>query len=398
MNKILFITTRNVLNTCGELRLIKNRAKALYEKWNITTDFIVICDEKKIRSRNEEIGNNSRVIPISCNQHNPISVYSAFKKSKRLLMELIKTENYKCVILSGIGTFSFAPIIKKNRKDLPIIADIHGAKEELLEFNSGNMIQKTYKSFLYNYVKNSERKYLHQLDGSLVVSNALADYLDKEYNLKNFKHYVVPCAIENKRNDPEIKLINREKYRKKYNVKADEVLFIYSGGFSPWQCINESIKTFSNIKSKSNAKVKLLILSHQIEKISPMIKGYSEIITDSVNAQDVEKVLCAGDYAFLIRKDFITNNVAYPNKFLEYVQSGMKIITTPFVFDVANQVKEFNLGISIDINSECDEQIIEYINDSNNKKQLNHRAEELLSKISFDETLVDFIKQYKLDK
>ena len=27
MNKILFITTRNILNTCGELRLIKTELK-----------------------------------------------------------------------------------------------------------------------------------------------------------------------------------------------------------------------------------------------------------------------------------------------------------------------------------------------------------------------------------
>lgn len=398
MNRILFITTRNVLNTCGELRLIKNRAKALYEKWGIATDFIVICNGKKIESRNEEIGNDSRVIPIACNQYNPLSIYSAFKKSRRLLIDLIKKENYKCIILSGIGTFSFVPIIRGNQKEIPIIADIHGAKEELLEFNNGNSIQKIYKSFLYNYVKNSERKYLHQLDGSLVVSNALADYLDKEYNLKNFKHHIVPCAIENKMDNLDIKLLNRKKYRKKYNVQADEVLFVYSGGVSPWQCIDESIKIFSNIKSKSSVKVKLLILSHQIEKVLPMIKGHSGIITDSVDAQDVEKVLCAGDYAFLIRKNFITNNVAYPNKFLEYVQSGMKIITTPFVFDVANQVKEFNLGITIDFNSEYDEKMLDYINNTTNNKQLNHRAEELLNKIKFDETLVDFVKKYNLDE
>ncbi len=40
MKKILFITSRNIISTCGELRLIKNRANVLKEAYGYTTDFI----------------------------------------------------------------------------------------------------------------------------------------------------------------------------------------------------------------------------------------------------------------------------------------------------------------------------------------------------------------------
>ncbi|MGG1312890.1 glycosyltransferase family 1 protein [Cohnella laeviribosi] len=392
MNRILFITTRNIFNTCGELRLIKNRTKALYENWNVVTDFIAINNRKKINSKNEEIGSGSTITVIPCNNYNVVSIYNAFNKSKKLLSRLFINNHYKCVILSGIGTFSLAPFIKEINNDIPIVADIHSAKEELLEFNKGNLIKKIYRTLMYSYIKYSESKYLNQLDGALVVSNALAEYLNKEYHLNNFKHYVVPCYIENNYS-LEKRLFNREKYRTKYNIEPDELLFIYSGGTSPWQCINESIKIFLSIKSDIPEKSKMLILSHNIEEIKPMINNCSDILTDSVNANEVNHILCAGDFAFLIRENFVTNNVAYPNKFLEYVQSGMMIITTPYVFDVAKQVEEFGLGIIIDFNN-YKEKILDYI--SRGKKEIDDKRENLLNRLNYSETLQKFVYDNKL--
>lgn len=42
----------------------------------------------------------------------------------------------------------------------------------------------------------------------------------------------------------------------------------------------------------------MLILSHQWTKIEPMISNHENIILDSVNPEEVNNVLCAGDYAF----------------------------------------------------------------------------------------------------
>jgi len=394
MNKILFITTRNILNTCGELRLIKNRTKTLYDKWNVSTDFIVICDRKKINSNNESMGNHSTVTSILYRIANPFSILKALIKGREVIAQYIRQEQYKCVILSGLGMLIYTPIVKSVKPGIPVIADIHGAPEELLEYNQGNIFKKFVKRLLYYCEIYINKKYLPKVDGAMVVSNALAKHLNCKYNLNNYKYYIVPCAVTNYDINYEKWRKNREKYRKKYKIKEDEILFIYSGGVSPWQCIEKSIKLFNNIKSK--IKAKMLILSHQWTKIEPMISNHENIILDSVNPEEVNNVLCAGDYAFLIRDDFITNHVSFPNKFLEYVQSGMEIITTPFIFDIKEYIISCGMGIVINFDKEDVERIINYIYSKQRENVLENweSRRSFLNKLSFEETLKDFVNDF----
>lgn len=397
MNKILFITTRNILNTSGELRLIKNRAKTLFMKWGVITDFIVLCSNKKINKNKESMEYSCKVNTLGYDFYSPISVISAIKKSKKLISEQLISGEYKCIILSGIGTLSYLPVIRALNKDIKIIADIHGANEDILQFLKGNsLLKKIRQRFIYQIARYGEAKYLKDVDASLVVSIGLREYLKKLYKLKNHKFYIAPCAIEGGKFDFDERFKNRELFRNKYMIKPDEVLFIYSGGVSPWQCIDKSIKLYKEIKANCNIKCRMLILSHKIQEIVPMIKDCNEIITDSVDASVVNKILCAGDFALLIRDDIVTNNVAYPNKFLEYVQSGMKVITTPFIHDVALQVKQYDLGIVFDINKDDMHKLYDYITTIHNE-DYNCRIE-LLRNTAFEYTMKGFVEDIILNK
>lgn len=397
MSKILFITTRNVLNTSGELRLIKNRSKALYDKWGIQTDFLVITSKKKAKMNSEKVNIENTTV-ITMNSSNPIDYLWSYNKCSEMILRQIKSGVYKAVVLSGIGTLQFVQVIKKSNKDMPVIADIHGANEDIKEFSKGkSFFKKLYLNLLYHYSRYSESKYLSKMDGIFVVSTALSEYLANEFSLSNLKYYVVPCAIDSRNIKLQERDENRKKYREKYNIKSDETLFIYSGGVSPWQCIETSIKIFKNLHSTSEGKYKMLILSHHIEKIIPLLKDCKGIITDRADSSEVNNILCAGDYGFLIRENMVTNNVAYPNKFLEYVQSGMKIITTPFVYDVVNQLKKFDLGLFIDPDDKYEKELLNYINKTNYTDNSENRKH-LLHKTSFEETLKGFVKDFKFNE
>ena len=163
--KILFITTRNIFTTSGEFRLIKNRTRVFYEKWNISTDFIAISREERIKSSNENIGYESTTYPIPVKKLHPVSILKAFKKTEEQIIETLRKEQYSAIILSGIGTHSFNSFLTKNNINIPVIADMHGAKDELIEFNDGNFLKRIYKKILYGYRKYSENKYLNKLDG-----------------------------------------------------------------------------------------------------------------------------------------------------------------------------------------------------------------------------------------
>lgn len=354
--KILFVTNRNVINTCGELRLIKNRAVSLNSTYKIKTDFLVYRNDTCKEKKQEEIGEFSSMQQFLFNKKNLFSMQKQFGLLKKETIEKLKTLNYKVVVLSGNLVLKLAKIIRRKFPMVKIIMDVHGAIEELVEFQGKGLAQKCFKRVAYLYLKKQEKKYIRYADAYFVVSKALKEYLIKEYGIKNKEFFVVPCAQGKSALDIVEKQNNREKYRSKYGIDENQKLFVYSGGLSPWQCIEETVDLFKKI-TKEVENCKLLLLSGNkstLEKYSA-----EDIIVDSLPYSLVNETICAGDYAFMLRQDFITNNVAYPNKFIEYVASGMKVIATPFVNDVAEQIRQYEIGVII--NEFSDKELIEYV-------------------------------------
>lgn len=339
MRKILFVTSRNIVGTSGELRLIKNRASALYKYYGVQTDIIGIRPQREYVQ--EDFGKGVDLEVIFFSKWNVLSYLNAIERLKKMILNKLKQNKYDCVLVSGTFVLYLINYIKRYNDNIPVLYDVHGAVEELIEFQT-----KSINRIYYNVLKNIEGRYLPRYDGGFVVSNALKEYLIKEYKLEKTDNiFVVPCATEGKTESFEEKKKKRDVYRKKYNFCKSDIVFVYSGGVSPWQCIDNVINMYMKMKKKNDA-CKLLILSHQADSIN-IPKEY-DVVVDKIPSDKVADVLNCGDIGFLLRDDYITNNVAYPNKFLEYVKSGMYIISTPYIYDVAKQIDEYKIGTLID--------------------------------------------------
>ena len=205
---------------------------------------------------------------------------------------------------------------------------------------------------------NSSKK---DVKGYFVVSEALRDYLIDHYKVSNLKNfYIAPCATAQTSEEYYQNYKSyREKYRNKYKIDNETKLIVYSGGISSWQCIVETVQLFNKIHDLL-PKTKLLMLSHNIEEIKKITNNEKDIYIDKYSPDELTEVLCAGDFAIMLRKNCVTNNVAFPNKYLEYVKSKMKIITTPYVYEIAKQVSNFKIGFLYDF-SETITELILYI-------------------------------------
>lgn len=395
MKKILFITTRNILTTCGELRLIKNRANALFNIWGINSDVIIISNNDRINKRNEilEFTTKESIIKISLN---PFGLIQMLKKLRDEIDNFLLTGDYSVVIMSGLGTMYLSKMIRKKYKNIKLIADIHGANEDILEFGKNKGILKRLRQrIIFKIANNSENNNMKFMDGVFVVTNGLKKYLEERCKIKHLNCYIAPCAINTSSISFLKNKINRETYREKYSIRDNTILFIYSGGVSPWQCIKETIELFQRINDELHFECKMLLLSHDKEQMSRLSNGNKNIIIDSYPASELKSVLCAGDYAFMIRKDCITNNVAYPNKFLEYVESGMKIIATPYVYDIAQQIEKYDIGfLYTDDNFEKLKWYIE--KNFYNVANFNQRGK-LLMETGFENRLKKFISDFFIE-
>lgn len=382
--RVLFITSRNAYSTSGELRLIKNRTEFLLNDFNIITDFEVLRYKPHLNKAQERI----KCGDYHLHSHLLWNRCFVLKKIIKEVKTLAQKNDYQAIIFSSNAIYSLLPVVKKICPHAKYIADIHGASEELIEFSAKSFLRSTFQKLLYRRTKYIDRKYLPMFDAFLAVSDALIKYMKTEYGLENKKFFKIPCSISITPADKEVVLSNRLFYRQKYGLREEQLLFIYSGGTSPWQCIDKSVKLFKEIKDNNPCctNAKMLIMTGQTEKVRQYES--EDVIIDSYPGNEVVNVLCAGDFAFMLRDDYVTNHVAYPNKFLEYVACGLKVIATPYVYDVADQINQYDLGIIYDyskpISLDFKEIRSQYLKDVDRRKAL-------IESVGFHTTLKRFV-------
>lgn len=395
MKKLLFVTNRNILSTSGELRLIKNRAEALYNDKGIVTDFLVLSKKERIKNKTETIMAGGSTFTYEVSVDRPMITMSSHRAVIREIKNRLGKNDYGAVILSGFAMPSYAKRIKHNG-NIPILLDIHGAAEDMLELaKTSSKLKGIIFHIFYHMDKIITRKSLPYIDGLFVVTDALREYFKVRYPVKKkCQFFIIPCATDGIRFDQEEYLIDRKKYRDKYHIDNDEIVFIYSGGVSPWQCVSETIELYKKIADGVKKKTRLLMFSHNRDTIASMAAGDVRIQIDSYSPEELMHALHAGDFAFLLRTNCLTNNVAFPNKYLEYVQSGMKIITTPYVKEIAKQVKENDLGYIYDFDDKV-EALRKYIQDDDLFEDRSECINSILQHNSFSTTTKNFVEWYK---
>jgi glycosyltransferase involved in cell wall biosynthesis len=66
-----------------------------------------------------------------------------------------------------------------------------------------------------------------------------------------------------------------------------------------------------------------------------------------LGSKDIPTTLAAGDYGLLLREPSVTNQVAAPVKFAEYLACGLPVICSDCIGDYPNFIREHNAGIVI---------------------------------------------------
>ena len=230
-SRILFISNRNIITTCGELRLIKNRAETLYSAYGIPTDFIALANSKRINAKQKEtINAGGSMAVIRQDANNPASLFTARSELKKETEKRIKAAKYSVVILSGSGMPSYAKFIKSIDPKVKAFADVHGASEDIVELvKDRSAKRRLFNRAVYMLDRYGLKSSSAYLDGYFVVTEALRDYVRNNFKPKaEAIFYIAPCATVNVddgyfANHEEF----RKAYRAKYGLKESTKVFIY---------------------------------------------------------------------------------------------------------------------------------------------------------------------------
>jgi hypothetical protein len=192
--------------------------------------------------------------------------------------------------------------------------------EEYLVVNTDVDIQRIFKA---------EKKAVIRADYRIAVSNTLTKYWNNTYQFKlsSDKFSVIPCTIAESFEtfiSDDIRLL----FRKQLGYTSEDTVVVFSGGIDKWQSPELLGEVMENLK-QNNKSIKFLFLAKSEIINHPSIYPFKSLIKSFwVKPLEVKDYLVVGDFALLIRENSITNNVAAPTKFAEYLACGLEVIIT----------------------------------------------------------------------
>ena len=200
-----------------------------------------------------------------------------------------------------------------------------------------------------NYIKYSGKYYYHchnEFPGTygclkiikntekiMCVSQYIAETLSNYLDMNKNKFYVLRNCIDYDKFSSEIGEIEKNKIRKKYNIKNNEKVLIFTGRIVPEKGVMELVRALENLKYKKNKLIiigsalnKLKINTNYQIKIEKMIKKLKNkiIFTGFISYDEIYKYYSIADIAVL---PSIWNDPA-PLTIIESLISGLPIVTT----------------------------------------------------------------------
>jgi glycosyltransferase involved in cell wall biosynthesis len=234
---------------------------------------------------------------------------------------------------------------RKHPELINVIADLRGAVSDEVAQGPRGFIGDLFIKYLKRFYESIENQVVLKADKILCVSNAFKEFLYASYGIRNIS--VIPTFVDTSQFKFSESL--RQLYRDRLGTSNRTVL-VYSGGVAPWQKLEGIISLFVNLK-KDVDSLFMLFLTQEPRIIKKIIK-------DQIQPEDVKIIralhsevpgyLCAADVGILLRDNILTNNVASPIKFSEYMCSGLPCILSGNIGDTAEIIRRGNAGIILD--------------------------------------------------
>lgn len=176
------------------------------------------------------------------------------------------------------------------------------------------------------------------------VSHKLIQHWKEQFGYQLNSHVIIPCTLNKVYESLHLTQGTINITREKIGVNNTAVIYVYSGSLAGWQSFNllhDFIKPVL-ISSKQN---KILFLCDKDENILKLEKDFpGQVICKKLNPAEVPFYLAASDYGLLIREESVTNKVASPVKFAEYLACGLKVIISQNLGDYTEFVLQHNCG------------------------------------------------------
>ncbi len=197
-----------------------------------------------------------------------------------------------------------------------------------------------------------EKRALKMADFLLFVSNEQRKHYEKKYQF-SFKPdpVIMPCFNE------QINPLSFES-NNKYNNNA----FCYVGSLAVWQCFEETVIYYKRLEEIiPNAEFR--VFTKDIDKASVILKRHEvqRYHVEYVEQSQLNIKLAECKFGFILRKDYVVNNIATPTKLSNYLSNGVIPIFSDCISSFNDLAKKYQYLIPISKEFET-KRVLEYAN------------------------------------
>jgi glycosyltransferase involved in cell wall biosynthesis len=214
--------------------------------------------------------------------------------------------------------------------------------EEL--FDSGKLQNKTIQVF-FKFVEKILLRLSHKI---IVVTQGQAEYYI------NMVPKVQSTIFVNPNGAPKKEIIESK-------INSDRLELVYVGSLVKWHS-PELVHDVCKSLSKLGVDYHLTVFTKDLEKAHEVFDQLNDRVM--IKTHNYRNTPICFHYGFCFITGGVSKDICFPVKFLEYVQSGTKVIGSSNVRVVKELITQFDLGISVDLNLPPDEIAHLIINDS----------------------------------
>lgn len=320
MEQIHYITYNDTYSGIYQSQVI-DVVSHLNQSFDVSVDLIAfvparlwIAQKKLIKSKLP----SAKVFPI----------LGSLKEVKRTGLFLKSIQNKETAICRGPLAF----LIAQGNYNKVVYDGRAAVEAEVLEYNvTGN--EKLDKLFI-----KAENIAINTADYFISVSSKLINYWEEKLGQKipTENYSIIPCTLTS--DNINVGKINY----------SDKVKVVYSGGTGAWQSFEKVVFLLDQLM-RQQANVEVLFLTKENPYLTNLIEKYpNRCVRKWLNHNEVYNELSSCDYGILIREDKVTNRVASPVKFAEYLNAGLKILISPNIGDFSNFTIKNNCGVIVE--------------------------------------------------
>jgi glycosyltransferase involved in cell wall biosynthesis len=256
------------------------------------------------------------------------------------LEHIIRTQEPQVLHAEALYCARLGILLKQRCPGLRVAFDCHGATpaEERM---SGAHVSRVAA------MEDWERRVLREADLNIFVSGSMEDFFVTQYGAFATPRCTVPCCVSDERFPSE------NAPSPLPSLPANRPVVAYVGTLAAWQCAEEMIRLFAQLRHHDPQTFLLLLAPrNDHQKAHSLLSRHQipprDVLVAELPHSQVAAALQRAHGGMLLRRDHPVNQVSSPTKFGEYLAAGLPVIMTDRIGDFSSLAASSGIGIVLE--------------------------------------------------